>query len=75
MLGSSHTQSVLISIKYQNWRQTLDVYLLFTISMGQIQTQSQFTNFSLTHHQVDYLVTSPLSNFDSIGPIQIAKRK
>ena len=35
MFGSSHIQSVLIGAEYQ----TLDVYSLFTIWMGQIQSQ------------------------------------
>ena len=37
MSGSSHIQSVLIRVKFQNYGQTLDVYLLFAIWMGQIQ--------------------------------------
>ena len=41
MFGSSHIQSVLIGVKYQNCCRTLDVYLLFAIWMGQIQ--SKFT--------------------------------
>ena len=35
--GSSHIQSVLIGIEYRNYCQTLNVYLLFAIWMGQIQ--------------------------------------
>ena len=39
MSGSSHTQSVLIGVEYRNCRPTLDVYLLFAIWMGQIQSK------------------------------------
>ena len=35
--GSSHIRSVLIGVEYQNYCQTLDVYLLFAIWIGQIQ--------------------------------------
>jgi hypothetical protein len=37
--GSSHIQSVLIGVKYRNCHQILDVYLLFAIWMGQIQSK------------------------------------
>ena len=37
MSDSSHIQSVLMCAEYQNCCQTLDVYLLFAIWMGQIQ--------------------------------------
>ena len=37
MSGSSHIQSVLIGVEYQNYRRTLDIYLLFDIWMWQIQ--------------------------------------
>ena len=37
MSGSSHILSVLIRVKYRNYGQTLDVYLLFAIWMGQVQ--------------------------------------
>ena len=37
--GSSHIQSLLIGVEYRNCRQTLDVYLLFAIRMGQIQSK------------------------------------
>ena len=37
--SSSHIQSVLIGVKYQNCRQTLEVYLLFAILLGQIKLQ------------------------------------
>ena len=37
MSGSSDIRSVLIGVEYQNFRQILDVYLLFAIWMGQIQ--------------------------------------
>ena len=39
MSGSSHIQSVLIGVEYRNCCPTLDVYLLFAISMGQIQSK------------------------------------
>ena len=39
MSGSSHIRSVLIDIEYRNCRQTLDVYLHFSIWMGQIQSK------------------------------------
>ena len=39
MSGSSHIGSVLIGVEYQNYCQTLDVYLLFAIWMGQIQSK------------------------------------
>ena len=38
MSGSSHIQGVLIGIEYRNCRQTLDVYLILAIWMGQIQS-------------------------------------
>jgi hypothetical protein len=39
MRGSSHIRSVLIGVEYRNCHQTLDVYLLFAIWMGQIQSK------------------------------------
>ena len=39
MHGSSHIQSVLVGVKYQNCRRTLDVYLRFAIWIGQIQSK------------------------------------
>ena len=39
MRGLSHNQSILIGIKYENCRRTLDVYLLVAISIGQIQSK------------------------------------
>ena len=39
MSGSSHIRSVLIGIKYQNFRRTFVVYLLFATWMGQIQSK------------------------------------
>ena len=38
MRGSSHIRSVLIGVKYQNWRRLVDVYLRFAIWIGQIQS-------------------------------------
>ena len=40
MSGSSHIRSVLIGVEYRNYRLTLDVYLLFAIWMGQIQSKT-----------------------------------
>ena len=37
--GSSHSGSVLIGVEYQNYCRTLDVYLLFAIWMGRIQSK------------------------------------
>jgi len=39
MCGSCHIQNVPIGVEYQNCHQTLDVYLLFAIWMGQIQSK------------------------------------
>ena len=39
MSGSSHIRSVLIGVKYRNCHQTLDVYLLYAIWIGQIQSK------------------------------------
>ena len=39
MCGSCHIRNVLIGVKYKNCRGTLDVYLLFAIWMGQIQSK------------------------------------
>jgi hypothetical protein len=37
MSGSSHIRSNLVDVKYRNYHQTLDVYLLLAIWMGQVQ--------------------------------------
>ena len=39
MSGSSHIRFVLIGVEYRNCCRTLDVYLLFAIWMGQIQSK------------------------------------
>ena len=39
MSGSSHIRGALIGVEYQNCRRTWDVYLLFAIWMGQIQSK------------------------------------
>ena len=39
MSGSSHIESVLISVEYRNYCQTLDAYLRFAIWRGQIQSE------------------------------------
>ena len=50
MCGSCHTQSVLISVEYRNCLQTLDIYLLFAIWMGQMQSKliCIFVTYGLT---------------------------
>ena len=52
MSGPSHIQSVLVVVEYQNWRQTLDVYLLFAILLGQIKSK-------LNYRPVTYKLASP----------------
>ena len=42
MSGSSHIWSVLIAIKYWNYPWTLDVYLLFAILLGQIESKLDY---------------------------------
>ena len=42
MSGSSHIQSVLIGVQYQNCRPTLDVYLLFANLLGQIKSKLNY---------------------------------
>jgi hypothetical protein len=39
MCSPCHIQNVLIGIEYQNCRRTLDVYLLFAIWIGPIQSK------------------------------------
>ena len=39
MCGSCHIRNVLIGVEYRNCRRTLDVYFLFAIWMGQIQSK------------------------------------
>jgi hypothetical protein len=39
MSGSSHIRGGLIGVECRNWHQTLHVYLLFAIWMGQIQSK------------------------------------
>ena len=70
MSGSSHIQSVLIGVEYQNCCRTL-VYLLFAIWMEQIQSKLIyiFVNQGLTSLQV----TSLQFSFDLICPSRIAK--
>ena len=50
--GSSHIRSVLIGVKYRNWRRTLDVYLLFAILRVQIKSK-------LNYRLVTYKPASP----------------
>ena len=51
MCGSCHIRNVLIGVEYQNCRPMLDVYLLFSILMGQIPSKiinlwtGQFVNY------------------------------
>ena len=42
MSGSSHIQSVVIGVEYQNCHQTLDVYSLFAILLGQIKSKVNY---------------------------------
>ena len=39
MSGSFHIRNVLIVVEYRNYHRNLDVYLLFAIWMGQIQSK------------------------------------
>ena len=52
MCGSCHIQSVLIGIKYRNYRRTLGVYLLFAILLGQIKSK-------LNYRLLTYKLASP----------------
>ena len=52
MSSSSHIQSVLIGVEYRNCYQTLDVYLLFAILLGQIKSK-------LNYRLVTYKLASP----------------
>ena len=72
--GSSHIRNVLIGIKYRNCRWTLDVYCLFTYCYLD-RANSIKTNLWACNLHTSPLTTSPLSNFDWICPIQIAKHK
>jgi hypothetical protein len=65
MRGSSHSRSVLIGVKYR----TLDVVIL----IGHIQSKPIYK--LVAYIPSSPLVTSPLSNFDWIFHIQIAKHK
>jgi hypothetical protein len=62
MRGLSHIQNVKIVIEYGNCRQTLDVYLLIAILIGQIQSKPNYK--LVTYRPSSPLVTSTLSNFD-----------
>ena len=59
MRGSSHIRSVLIGVEYRNHSQTLEVYLLVAISIGQIQSKPIYK--LVTYIPSSPLVTSPLS--------------
>ena len=50
--GSSRTLSALIGVKYRNYGQTLDAYLLFAILLGQIKSK-------LNYRLVTYKLASP----------------
>ena len=52
MCGSSHFHSVQIGIEYRNCHQTLDVYLIFAILLGQIKSK-------LNYRLVTYRLASP----------------
>ena len=62
MSKSSHIQSVLIGIKYRDFRQTLDVSLLAAISIGQIQSKPIYK--LVTYIPSSPLVTRTLGDFD-----------
>ena len=62
MHGSSHIQSVLIVVEYQNCYRNLDVYLRLAIWIGQIQ--SKLLNELLTNQRVlNFLVLSELMDW------------
>ena len=42
MSDSSHLRSVLIAVEYQNYCQTLDVYLRIVIMLGQIKSKLNY---------------------------------
>ena len=54
---SCHIQSALIDIEYQNWSQTLDVYLLFAILPRQIYKKKlnyrQFISYNISYEHVN----------------------
>ena len=52
MSGSSHIRSALIGVEYCNWCQTWNVYLLFSVLMGQIYQK-------LIDRLVTYKLASP----------------
>ena len=56
MSGSSHIRSVLIVVEYWNYRQTLDVYLLFAIWRGPIQSNEWLMDWPVCKLQVCNLV-------------------
>ena len=62
---SSHNQSVLIGVKYCNCLQTLDVYLLFAVWVGQIKSKLIyiFVTYGLASGQfVQFLINFPQQN-------------
>ena len=68
MFGSSQVESVLIGVEYQNCCRTLDVYLLFAIWMGQIQSK-------LNDRLVTYLQTGQSISYKYVNQFKIAKSK
>ena len=54
MCGLCHNRRVLIGVGYQNWRQTLDVYLLFAILLGQIKSKLNYrlVTYKLAVHKL-----------------------
>ena len=54
MCGSCHIRNVRIGVKYQNCRQILDVYLLFSIWMGQIQSKLIYMHAFLFYKKRSY---------------------
>ena len=57
MCGGSFIKCVLIGVEYRNYCQTLDIYLLVAISIGQIESEP-------IYKLVTYIPFSPLGNFD-----------
>jgi len=60
MSGSSHIQSDLIGGEYWNCRQTLEVYLLFAILLGQ-------TKSKLNYRLVAYIQTALSKSYNYVN--------
>ena len=61
MRGSSHIRNFLIAIEYQNFRQTVDVYLLCqsaSSNIGKLRSQKTNTTFNKSHFNLfEFLLT------------------